>query len=57
MKSEGSVETPQDIVEEYNGCSVPQYTRYGRDRHLMVGHTEDIEPEMYRIGSWRFVGV
>ena len=27
-KSEGSVETPQDIVEEYNGCSVPQYTRY-----------------------------
>jgi len=27
MKSEGSVETPQDIMEEYNGCSVPQYTR------------------------------
>ena len=27
-KSEGSVETPQDIVEEYNGCSVPQYTAY-----------------------------
>jgi len=25
MKSEGSVETPRDIVEEYNGCSVPQY--------------------------------
>jgi hypothetical protein len=28
MKSEGPVETPQDIMEEYNGCSVPQYTRY-----------------------------
>ena len=28
MKSEGSVETPQDIMDEYNGCSVPQYTRY-----------------------------
>ena len=31
-KSEGSVETPQDIVEEYNGCSVPQYTRYPQIR-------------------------
>ena len=30
MNSEGSVETPQDIMEEYNGCSVPQYTRYRR---------------------------
>ena len=30
MKSEGSVENPQDIMEEYNGCSVPQYTRYPR---------------------------
>ena len=28
MKSEGSVETPQYIVEEYNGCSVYQYIRY-----------------------------
>jgi len=28
MNSEGSVETPQDIMGEYNGCSVPQYTRY-----------------------------
>ena len=28
MKSEGSVETPQYIVEEYNGCSVPRYTAY-----------------------------
>ena len=28
MKSEGFVETPQDIMEEYNGYSVPQYTRY-----------------------------
>jgi hypothetical protein len=28
MKSEGSVETPTDIMEECNGCSVPQYTAY-----------------------------
>ena len=31
MKSEGYVETPQDIMKEYNGCSVPQYTRYPSD--------------------------
>ena len=24
-------------MEEYNGCSVPQYTRYPSDRHLMHG--------------------
>ena len=28
MKSEGYVETPQEIMDEYNGCSVPQYTAY-----------------------------
>ena len=26
-KSQGFLQTPQDIMEEYNGCSVPQYTR------------------------------
>jgi len=30
MKSQGFFHTPQDIMEEYNGCSVPQYTRYRR---------------------------
>jgi len=35
MKSEGSVETPQDIMEEYNGCSVPQYTRYPCDSSVV----------------------
>jgi hypothetical protein len=30
MKSQGFFQTPQDIMEEYNGCSVPQYTRYGK---------------------------
>ena len=29
-KSRGFLQTPQDIMEEYNGCSVPQYTAYGR---------------------------
>ena len=30
MKSQGFSQTPQDIMEEYNGCSVPQYTAYRR---------------------------
>ena len=32
MKSQGFFQTPQDIMGEYNGCSVPQYTRYPCDR-------------------------
>jgi len=28
MKSQGFFQTPQDIMGKYNGCSVPQYTRY-----------------------------
>ena len=28
MKSLGFLQTPQDIMEEYNGRSVPQYTAY-----------------------------
>ena len=28
MKSQGFFQTPQDIMEECNGCSVPQYTAY-----------------------------
>jgi hypothetical protein len=24
-------------MEKYNGCSVPQYTAYRNDRHLMRG--------------------
>ena len=28
MKSRRFFQTPQEIMEEYNGCSVPQYTRY-----------------------------
>jgi hypothetical protein len=27
-KSRGFLQTPQDIMEEYYGCSVPQYTAY-----------------------------
>ena len=30
MKSRGFPQTPQDIMAEYNGCSVPQYTAYRR---------------------------
>ena len=30
MKSEGFLQPPQDIMGKYNGCSVPQYTAYGR---------------------------
>lgn len=28
MKLEGHVEPPQDMMEEYNGYSIPQYIRY-----------------------------
>ena len=28
MKSHRFSQTPQDIMEEYNGCSVPLYTAY-----------------------------
>ncbi|SVD31672.1 uncharacterized protein METZ01_LOCUS384526, partial [marine metagenome] len=27
-KSQGFYKTPQEVMEEYSGCSVPQYTRY-----------------------------
>jgi len=37
MKSKGSVETPQDIMEKYNGCSVPQYTPYPLKRRVSDG--------------------
>jgi hypothetical protein len=30
MKSQGFLQTPQEIIEKYNGCSVPQYTAYRR---------------------------
>ena len=39
MKSRGFLQTPQEIMEEYNGYSVPQYTAYGRDRLLTRGCT------------------
>jgi hypothetical protein len=28
IKSQGFYQTPQEMMEEYNGCSVPQYTAY-----------------------------
>ena len=37
MNSEGLLQTPQDIMGEYNGCSVPQYTRYPRYTRLYRG--------------------
>ena len=37
MKSQGFFQTPQKIMEEYNGCSVPQYTRYRRVNISSVG--------------------
>ena len=40
MISRGFLQTPQDIMEEYNGCSVPQYTAYRRVSFSLVGGTE-----------------
>ena len=37
-KSQGFLQTPQDIMEEYNGCSVPQYWAYPSDCHLTHGY-------------------
>ena len=39
MNSEGLLQTPQDIMGEYNGCSVPQYTRYPMTRMWVNGVT------------------
>ena len=35
MKSQGLFQTPQDIMEEYNGCSVRQYTAYPLYRNIL----------------------
>jgi len=40
MKSRGFFQTPQDIMEEYNGCSVPQYIAYRIDRRFIEGCRE-----------------
>ena len=37
MKSQGFLQTPQEIIEEYNGCSVPQYTGYPSMRCQLEG--------------------
>ena len=40
MKSRGFPQTPQDIMAEYNGCSVPQYTAYPLLKHSTI-HSGD----------------
>ena len=37
VKSQGFFQTPQDIMGEYNGCSVPQYTAYPSYGRLCKG--------------------
>ncbi len=32
-----TAQTPLDIMEEYNGCSVPQYARYPWSRPFKLG--------------------
>ena len=46
MKSRGFSHTPQDILEEYNGCSVPQYTAYSLKRIRVCGFSEDPNDEL-----------
>ena len=38
MKSRGFLQTPQDIMEKYNGCSVGRYRCYRQDIHLTHGY-------------------
>ena len=42
MKSQGFFQTPQDIMGEYDGCSVAQYTAYPLMTRLYRG---------FRLGS------
>ena len=49
-KSQGFCQTPQDIMEEYNGCSVPQYTAYPLSHNALLKPietlTKDYIPEV-----------
>ena len=47
MKSRGFPHTPQDIMEEYNGCSAPQYTTYPSDILLAQGYRMGIGLILY----------
>ena len=41
-KSQGLLQTPQDIMELYNGCSVPQYTAYTLNTPFTSGCRKDV---------------
>ena len=56
MKSQGFCQTPQDIMEVYNGCSVPQYTAYGRVRDVqqrisIANHSSNITHSEFEYAS------
>ena len=50
-KSQGICQTPQDIMKEYNRCSVPQYTAYS-----LLGWLSSGPPLHTRLFNW-FQGV
>ena len=47
VNSQGFFQTPQDIMEEYNGCSVPQYTAYRSETHFSDGPPIDAKSDRY----------
>ena len=49
MKSRGFSQTPQDIMEKYNGCSVPQYTAYRCYPHHSISKADFIHPFLIAI--------
>ena len=62
MKSRGFPQTPQDIMAEYNGCSVPQYTAYRRVSCLFrytldesTTKTKGVSHNDFEVRFYRFV--
>ena len=41
MKPQGFFQTPQNIMEKYNGCSAPQYRRYSPDKPIHANKNLD----------------
>ena len=50
-KSRGLSQTPQDIMEEYNGCSVPLYTAYPFIQNERLGPPLTHDPTLSEIST------
>ncbi len=60
VKSQGFFQTPQDIMGEYNGCSVPQYTAYPciqKDSPVNLSYIDAYSAAVWSIISWGKAGI